>query len=70
MQHGTLKYSNIAFMGDGKGKKKKAFMQKEQLFFKNILNTKQTSLKQIQQPLLQNQQNSASVSVHFAQKGC
>lgn len=45
-------------------------MQKEQLFFKNILNTKQTSLKQIQQPLLQNQQNSASVSVHFAQKGC
>lgn len=67
MQHGTLKYSNIAFMGDGKGKKK-AFMQK--LFFKNILNTKQTSLKQIQQPLLQNQQNSASVSVHFAQKGC
>lgn len=69
MQHGTLKYSNIAFMGDGKGKKK-AFMQTEQLFFKNILNTKQTSLKQIQQPLLQNQQNSASVSVHFARKGC
>lgn len=64
-----MEHLNIAFMGDGKGKKK-ALMQKEQLFFKNILNTKQTSLKQIQQPLLQNQQNSASVSVHFAQKGC
>lgn len=32
------------------------FIQNKQLVFKNILNTKQTRLKQTQQPLLQNQQ--------------
>lgn len=35
---------------------KETFIQNERLVFKNILNTKQTRLKQTQQPLLQNRQ--------------